>query len=194
MTVLLRAVLFATTGAVVAAACNGKSDTVKEESAIIGAPCPLGGRWSIQLWRDTLRTTPPIDGRRSTGWIQIADSAGSRQIGQSTATWQGHYALAIDGLFGPNEGGVMSTSVKAGTRAQVQSGLEARLVDGRLSVDLSPLVSHGPVSLEGQFRGDSIEGRWEQRSEDFLRAPRGRFLMIRGSPCLGTPTGRPNER
>lgn len=151
-----------------------------------GAPCPLSGHWEVRLRRDS---TARLDDRARTaaGWVALVDSGGGSvptRGGSTAAIWRGTYEVGTDSLFGPHEGGVASTSVGSGTEEEIRSTVQAYMLDAStIEIDLSPLVSHGPLSLTGQLEGDTIIGRWRQRSEDYLGAPTGPLVMWRRRAC-----------
>jgi hypothetical protein len=170
-------------------ACDGRaaSESARpypDAPEVAQAPCPLGGVWEVRLENGT-------DPRhRAAGWIAITDSTGPRgpadeRSGRAAvARWRGQHDIDMDSLFRPGEGGFASTTVMEGSEEDVRSGLEAGFMPAGDSVGMAllPFVSHGPLNLYGQLRGDSISGRWIQRTNE-PSVPQGSLLMIRREGC-----------
>jgi hypothetical protein len=147
------------------------------------APCPLGGVWEVRLAHRS------DSSHRATGWIAISDSTGPRfslpDSGVDAALWRGRYEIAIEPLFRPGEGGVPSMSVQEGATAdEIRSGVLALVLPpgDSVAIGLSPPITHGPLTLAGRLRGDSIIGRWVQRTHGST-VPDGPMVMIRREGC-----------
>jgi hypothetical protein len=151
--------------------------------AVAAAPCPLGGVWEVRLAHRS------DSSHRTTGWIAISDSTGPRFSppggGNDAALWRGRYQIPLEPLFRPGEGGVPSMSVQEGATADdIRSGVLALVLPpgDSVAIGLSPPITHGPLSLFGRLRGDSVIGRWVQRTYGST-VPDGPVVMIRREGC-----------
>lgn len=153
----------------------------------VRADCGLLGRWDLTLARGRRR--------HARGTIVFTDSAGPRAPSgtpyRTLPTWRGSYAVSLDSLFGKGEGGVESTSRSDPPPGEAAAPVHAVLSPAD-SVDLvfEPYVSHGPLSLAGVRRADSITGRWRQRTGapppmpgEPNPTPRGTFTLARAAGC-----------
>ena len=151
-----------------------------------GAPCPWGGEWRAMLRRGD---------RTAGGTLTVLDSNGPVSYprgypGPTERQWDGRFAIAVESLFAEGEGGVRSTSVGPGTPEEIASGVNLYPVGDTVQIVLQPLVSHGPLSLGGVPRGDTIAGTWWQRTGDVPpldQASRPRlpttFMLVRQRGC-----------
>ena len=152
--------------------------------------CPLTGEWSVILWRDTLSTQPPRATTTVTGSVTLGDTLGPgrpQHDGQWSPTWRGSYDIDPTPLFVPDEASISSTAVGYCSDESI-CGVHAHYFEpGRVYIDLSPYVSHGPISLSGTLARDTILGSWYQRSGDEPFRT-GRFAMYRTSSCSDRET------
>ena len=185
MNARIRSIVWCVVSLLASASCGERLPNGQKVQAT-GAPCPIAGHWEMRLRRDSTARLGDRQ-RAAVGWVALVDSGGSSvPTGRGTAgpVWRGTFDVALDSLFGPGEGGVASTSVESGTPEQIRTTVHAYMLDtSTIQIHLSPLVSHGPLSLTGHLHGDTITGRWRQRSEDYLGAPTGLLVMWRRQAC-----------
>lgn len=143
-------------------------------------PCPWGGVWDATLRRGT---------RTVHGTLTVVDSAGPRREagrrGRTMRRWRGHYSFDEGPLYGADEGGVQSTTVRPHDSTQAERALYLEGAGARVTIALRPELSHGPLSLWGVHRGDTITGEWVQRADALPPLPRGTFTLVRRTACHG---------
>jgi len=195
MTVQLMSRVTLVAGAALLAACRrtdspakaarGDSAPAVPTARAAVANCGLRGDWAATLMR----------GRREVrGTIAIADSAGPRAPSgipyRTLPTWRGRYAVSTVPLFAAGEGRVESTSRSAPSGGESVNPVYAVLsLDDSVALTFEPHVSHGPLSLVGVLRGDTITGRWAERTGAPAPpgqpdpTPRGAFTLVRAAGC-----------
>jgi hypothetical protein len=144
------------------------------------APCVFTGHWDAVLERPGYQVQGTIDINAKAEPLPPGTYAKWRD-------WRGRYELEWWRLWGPKEGRLSSTSTESGSEDEIRHSLLASANGDTISITLSPLTSHGPISLGGIWRGDTIRGEWGQRGDMFLvltgkhrdRPPHGTALLTR---------------
>ena len=124
------------------------------------APCVFTGHWDAVLERPGYQVQGTIDINGKAEPLPPGTYAKWRD-------WGGRYELEWWRLWGPKEGRLSSTSTESGSEDEIQHGLRASANGDTISITFSPLTSHGPISLGGVWRGDTIRGEWSQRGDMF---------------------------
>jgi hypothetical protein len=142
--------------------------------------CPLGGSWEV-----TLQRFEPAAPTAVSGTIRLGEAPPRPNILVVEPTFDGRYDFDFTPLL-VGAPGFYSTSTGAGTADEIEWGVRAWLHPGdTVDIALSPLVSHGPISLRGVVASDSIFGEWYQRSDQIAsEVPYGMFLARRVTPCF----------
>ena len=175
-------------------ACQGGSrrappgESRESAAAAAGVPCVFTGHWDAILKR-------PRHVVRGTLDINTMPDSSSRGVDPRWRRWRGRYDIEWWRLWAPKEGLVSSTSTGAGSQQEIRHGILASAVGDTVSITLSPLTSHGPISLWGVWLGDTIRGVWHQRSVRLVPAkpgalnadvpPHGTVLLTRPPTSCG---------
>jgi hypothetical protein len=155
------------------------------DAASVVAPCVVTGSWDAVLERPGYRVHGVVT-------LDAPSDSGRVRVGSKPRGWRGRYDLEWWRLWGLDEGQLQSTSTGAGSQDEIRYGLLAYADGDTISITLSPLTSHGPISLWGLWHGDTIRGEWGQRSyplpplpgaTDSARPPHGTALLTR-SPTV----------
>lgn len=153
--------------------------------------CRLAGRWEVNVTLDSIGHAGGVEGvrrlaagrvtfhdslRLHAGWLLNGETAQRRvDIGVS--------AIDLSPMLGANfRPGAEVPFLRSVGGAEVDSTFEtttrAYTFHGdSVEIDFMPLIDHAGLRLSGRISGDSIAGRWFQKS--FCCGAHGRFVLRR---------------
>ncbi len=149
----------------------------------VGAQNPTG-RWTLEFWMDSAGAIGPRPTARyvrgQIGFDTLHADTGTASSGErwTRQYWPGRFAVDLRPFFGRQIGHDVSTTVVTPfdrtSSTEVETDYSKK---DSIEVNFIPRVSHGGITANGSFYGDTIVGTWYMRA--YCCGATGHFRMTR---------------